>query len=53
MAKILLTDEEIKKLIECIQDGTEVPEDFEFCSITGNIGNVMHFSGSYRPPETL
>jgi DNA modification methylase len=27
MAKILLTDEEIKKLIECIQDGTEVPED--------------------------
>ena len=27
MAKILLTDEEIQKLIECIQDGTEVPED--------------------------
>jgi DNA modification methylase len=27
MAKILLTDEEIKKLIECIQDGSEVPED--------------------------
>jgi len=28
-------------------------QEFEFCSITGNIGNVMHFSGSYRPPETL
>ena len=27
MAKVLLTDEEIQKLIECIQDGTEVPED--------------------------
>lgn len=27
MAKTLLTDEEIQKLIVCIQDGTEVPED--------------------------
>ena len=34
-------------------DTVSLPLDFEFCSITGNIGNVMHFSGSYRPPETL
>ncbi len=27
MAKLLLTDEEIQKLIECIQEGTEVPEE--------------------------
>lgn len=27
MAKILLSDEEIQKLVECVQDGTEVPED--------------------------
>lgn len=30
MPKINLTEEEIEKLVECIQDGTEIPEDLLF-----------------------